>query len=68
MGRKIIVEGAPEFMKFYSAMDPKTSQYREVDGILDLLKENPELGDKIKRDLWPQLYVHRYGIHTRPYA
>jgi len=64
MGKKIIVEGAPEFMKSYSSMDPKTSRYKEIDGVLDLLKENPDLGDKIKRNLWPQSYVRRHGIHT----
>jgi len=51
-------------MKSYSSMDPKTSRYKEIDGVLDLLKENPDLGDKIKRNLWPQSYVRRHGIHT----
>ncbi len=59
-----MVEGGPIFLKFFSSLDDSSDQYREIDHVLDLLKRNPELGDRIKRSLWPKLYVRRYGIHT----
>ena len=60
----VIVEGAPVFVRFFSSLDPSSDQYREIDGVLDLLKNNPSHGDKIRRNLWPELYVKKYGIHT----
>lgn len=61
---EVIVEGAPVFVKFFSSLDPSSDQYNEIDEILDLLKNNPGYGDKIRRNLWPELYVKKYGIHT----
>ncbi len=59
-----IVEGAPAFVRFRSSLDPRSDQYVEIDGILDLLKDNPGCGDRIRRGLWPRQYVKKYGIHT----
>lgn len=61
---EVIVEGAPVFVKFFSSLDPSSDQYNEIDEILDLLKNNPGYGDKIRRNLWPELCVKKYGIHT----
>ena len=61
---EIIVEGGPVFYKFFSLLDSSLDQYREINNVLDLLKENPDLGDKIRRNLWPKYYVRKYGIHT----
>lgn len=61
---EITVNGGPTFLKFFSSIDPTSDQYREIDHILDLLKKDPELGDRIKRSLWPRIYVTKYGIHT----
>ena len=61
---EIIVKGLREFVRFYSSLDSSSDQYSEIDRILDLLKENPGLGDKVRRNLWPKQYVKKYGIHT----
>ena len=58
------VEGAPTFAKFRSSLDPRSDQYREIEGILDLLKDDPGCGDRIRRGLWPRQYVKKYGIST----
>ncbi len=64
MSTKITVEGAPEFMKAYSSINKKASQYQKIDDILELLKKNPGLGDRIRQKLWPRQYVQKYGIHN----
>lgn len=64
MPKKITVEGSPIFMKFFQGLDKKTKQYKEIDYNLDLLKLDPARGDKISNDLWPKVYVKKYGIHV----
>lgn len=66
MDTKIIIEGAPEFMKFYYSMNRKTSssQYKEINDVLELLKNHPDLGNRIKHNLWPRKYIRKYGIHN----
>lgn len=60
----VMVEGAPAFIKFRSSLDLRSSQYREIEGILDLLKDDPRCGDRIRRGLWPRQHVKKYGIPT----
>ena len=53
-----------EFMKVYSSINTKTSQYQEINDVLELLKKDPDLGDRIRQKLWPRQYVQKYGIHN----
>ena len=63
MSSNVKVEGAPEFMEYYNSLDKTSDHFKELDGILDLLKQNPILGDSIRRELWPQKYITEHGIH-----
>ncbi len=60
----VMVEGAPAFVRFRSPLDRRSDRCGETGGIPDLLKNNPNCGDKIRRDLWPRQHVKRYGIRT----
>ena len=62
MFRNVSVEGAPDFMAVFSSLNKNSKLYKEVDYVLDLLKQNPSLGDKIRRNLWPRQYIQKYGI------
>jgi len=63
MSSNVRVQGAPEFMTYYNSLDKTSNHFKELDGILVLLKQNPILGDSIRRELWPQKYITEYGIH-----
>lgn len=58
------VRGAPDFMRFYNSLDKKSKEYREIEDVLDMLKEDCSRGDKIPRDRWPKKYVREHQIQT----
>ena len=60
----VVVNAVAELKKFFDALDPSSEQYKNIYKILHLLKENPEYGDKVRRELWPNWYVKKYGIKT----
>ncbi len=64
MFRKVSVECAPYFIKVLTSCDKNSKRYKEVDYILDLLKQDPLHGDQIRKKIWPTKYVQKYGIHN----
>ena len=64
MKRKISIDGSPTFMKFFRSLDEESRQYKEINDNLDLLKLDPVIGDRIRKELWPKSYIKKYGIHT----
>ena len=51
-------------MKFYNSLDKKSIERKEIDKVLDLLKEDCSRGDKIPRDRWPKKYIREHHIQT----
>ena len=54
------VNGTQKFLRFLNSNN--IPHYLRMDQILYELKQNPLLGNKVKRKLWPLCYVRRYGI------
>ncbi len=61
---EIKVWGSPKFMEFYGALSKSSDLYKEIDNALDLLKEDPDRGDRIQRDRWPKCYVQAFNVQT----
>ena len=61
---EIKVWGSPKFMEFYGALSKSSDLYKEIDNALDLLKEDPDRGDRIQRDRWPKCYVQSFNVQT----
>lgn len=64
VSQKILVRGAPEFMKIFDSLDKKGDRYKEIDSALELLKRDYTVGDKIAKNRWPEIYIKKYGINT----
>ena len=56
----IHVDGTPEFSGLYFSLDKKSQLYKELDDILELLKENPRLGNMIRFELIPKPILKKY--------
>ena len=56
----IPVGGTPEFSNLYRSSDKKSQLYKKLDDILELLKENPTLGDLIEFKRIPKPIKKRY--------
>lgn len=51
-------------MKFYDAISKTSDTFREIDGALNLLKENWMCGQRIERRKWPQCYVQAFDVNN----
>ena len=49
-------------MKYFGGLAKTSNAFKEIDGILDLLKEDCFRGDRIRKELWPKCYVQAYKI------
>ena len=58
----IHVDGTPEFSKLYFALDKKSQLYKELDDILERLKENPTLGDMIRFERIPKTIQKKHDL------
>ena len=47
----VVVDAVVELKQFFDALDSSSDQYKNIYKILHLLKENPECGDKVRREL-----------------
>lgn len=64
MKSNIIVSGSEDFIKFYSQL-PRTAPLKaQLDDAMDLLKKNPDTGNRIKTRMWPAKYVKKYNINN----
>ena len=57
---KIPVNGTPEFVKLFSSLNKTERTFKDIDAALDVLAENPRLGDLIRFELIPKLIKKRY--------
>lgn len=51
-------------MEFYETLSKFSDIHKEIDSVLDLLKEDPNRGDRIQRDRWPKCYVQAFNVQT----
>lgn len=56
------VGGSNKFMKFYGLLLKTEDLYDEINNILDLLKEKPDFGNRIRKQLWPKCYVDAFDV------
>lgn len=54
------VKGGPKFMKFFGTLPKNDKFYKEIDGILELIKEGPQMGDRIQYEKIPKCYIAAY--------
>jgi len=64
MKTNIIVSGSNKFIKFYGKLENKSPLKQKLDDVMDLLKKNPGIGNRIKAKLWPTKYTKKYGINN----
>lgn len=55
------VRGTIEFSSFFDSLDNPVLK-KEIRSSFSLLKSDCTLGDKIKHNLWPQIYIQKYQI------
>ena len=58
------VRGSPYFMRERGELKSSLRLLKEVDGAIDLLRQNTIAGEKIPKDHWPRRYVQKYGIRN----
>lgn len=56
------VKGGLKFMKFFGTLAKKDKFYKEIDDILELVKDNPQIGNRIQYERIPKCYIAAYGI------
>ncbi len=49
-------------MKFFWSLPKDDKFYKEIDGILELIKENPQMGNRIQYDKIPKCYIEAYNV------
>jgi len=62
--KKIRVSGSKEFERFYKSLNANEELKRYIDDAMDSLKEEPAIGNKIEKKLWPKKYVKNYGTNN----
>jgi len=58
------VKGIPEFVAFFEGLGKRSYLYRATEGVIDALRENMLVGEKVEKRKWPQVYVEKYGIRN----
>lgn len=49
-------------MKFYNSIAKSDVLYKEIDLMLDLLKQKHDLGNKIQQKVWPKCYADAFDV------
>jgi len=62
--KNISVLGSKEFTAFYKSLKPNDPLKKNIDEAMDLLKQNPAIGDRIPEKLWPKKYIKKYDINN----
>ena len=57
---RIPVNGTPEFGKFFQTLNKEEQLFKELDVILEVLAENPKLGELIRFELIPKSIKRKY--------
>jgi hypothetical protein len=55
------VKGGPKFMKFFKTLSGDGRLYKEIDSILESIKENPQFGNRIQYEKIPKCYISGYN-------
>ena len=58
------VTGSPEFAEYFSSLPVNDPFRTELQEAFVILLEDPTRGEKIQRNLWPEIYVQQYGINN----
>jgi hypothetical protein len=56
------VKASEEFNAYYSGLKKNSEVHKRITDCIVSIKENWQVGDKVGRDLFPVLYVEKYGI------
>ena len=51
---KIPVNGTPEFVRLFQSLNKTEQIFKELDAILEILAENPKLGELVRFELIPK--------------
>jgi len=57
---RIPVNGTPEFGEFFQSLSKTEQLFKELDAILEVLTENPKLGELIRFELIPKSIKKKY--------
>lgn len=49
-------------MRFFGSLQKSDRFYKEIDGILETVRDNPQIGDRIQYERIPKCYIAAYGI------
>ena len=49
-------------MKFFESLPKNDKFYKEIDDILGLIKENPQIGNRIQYEKIPKCYITAYDV------
>lgn len=49
-------------MKFFGSLSKDDKFYKEIDDILELIKENPQMGNRIQYEKIPKCYISAYSV------
>jgi len=58
------VTGSPEFSKYFNNLSDNDPFKMELRDAFNILKEDCTRGEKIQHNIWPEIYVNRYGINN----
>ena len=61
---KISVNGTPEFVRFLQSLNKTEQIFKEIDAILEMLAENPKMGEMIRFELIPNRFKKNIQILT----
>ena len=56
------VKGTIAFSSFFESLSDTDPLKKEIRSSFPLLKNDCTIGDKIKHNLWPQIYIQNYQI------
>ena len=48
-------------MKFFRTLAKDDKFYKEIDGVLESIKDNPQIGDRIQYEKIPKCYISGYN-------
>ena len=56
------VKGGLKFIKFFGSLPRNDKFYREIDDILESIKDNPQMGNRIQYEKIPKCYIAAYNV------
>jgi hypothetical protein len=56
------VKGSTAFANYFTKLDKKSHIYKDIDSALMTLKRDCMAGVRIQQNIWPKIYVQKYGI------